>query len=199
MQIGEKINFGEYEWRVLDVQNNAALIISEEIIEQRPYHDVYVDITWADCSLRTYLNSEFYEKFNERDKSKIIPVTNKNPDNPWYGANGGDDTKDKIFILSLEDVVCRYFGDSSANLYNRSKNQKYWFERKDANNSKRSARLNDGEWWYWLRTPGRINIKATYVKRDGIIGIQGNNIQIGNLSEADQNGGVRPALWLRTE
>jgi hypothetical protein len=38
-------------------------------------------------------------------------------------------------------VVCRYFEDSSAKLYNPKKNQRYWFERKDENNSKRIARL----------------------------------------------------------
>ena len=197
MQIGDKIVFDRYEWRVLDTQNDIVLIITDKIIEMRPYHNVYTDITWAECSLREYLNGEFYNTFTTANQSRIVTVTNKNPGNPWYGANGGDDTEDKIFLLSLEDVVCKYFGDSSANLYNRGINQKYWFERKDSNNYKRVAGFNDDEWWYWLRTPGRINLKATYVKRDGIIGIQGNNILIGNLSEVEQNGGVRPVLWLK--
>ncbi|MDF2986435.1 MAG: hypothetical protein K0R50_1945 [Eubacterium sp.] len=80
MQVGDKTSFGSYDWRVLDLQNNTALIITECIIEQRAYHDAYKDITWADCSLRKYLNVEFYDKFNVTDKSRIIPVINKNPD-----------------------------------------------------------------------------------------------------------------------
>jgi hypothetical protein len=56
MQVGDKIVFGQYEWRVLEIQNNVALIITEYIIDQRVYHDAYKDITWADCSLRKYLN-----------------------------------------------------------------------------------------------------------------------------------------------
>lgn len=72
MQIGDKIVFDKYEWRVLDIQNNTALIITEYIIEQRAYHDAYIDITWADCSLRKYLNDEFYDKFTAADKSRII-------------------------------------------------------------------------------------------------------------------------------
>lgn len=128
MQIGDKIAFGNRKWRVLDRQNDTALIIADEIIEMRPYHADYVDITWAKCSLRAYLNSEFYYTFTATEKSKIITVLNQNHDNPWYGAKGGDDTEDKVFILSLEDAVCRYFGDSSPNLYNRGKHQKYWFE-----------------------------------------------------------------------
>ncbi|WP_281391335.1 hypothetical protein [Alkalicella caledoniensis] len=44
MQVGDKIVFGRYEWCVLDIQNNAALIITEDIVEKRPYHNVYKDI-----------------------------------------------------------------------------------------------------------------------------------------------------------
>lgn len=199
MQVGDKIVFDKYEWRVLDIQNNTALVITEEIIEQRSYHDAYKDITWAECSLRKYLNGEFYDKFNAADKSRIIPVLNKNPDNQWYGSKGGADTRDYIFLLSVEEV-CIYFGDSLSKLQNPGKNQRYWFERKDENNSKRIARLQGKEWdwWWWLRSPGRVNVKAVYIfGTDGNIGIQGNNILKGNLSDGRCTGGIRPALWLR--
>ncbi len=198
--IGGTMTFGGYTWRILDIKNNAALIITEYIIEQRSYHDAYKDITWADCSLRKYLNGEFYDKFNTTDKSRIIPVINKNHDNQWYGSNGGADTQDSIFILSIEEAVCQYFGDSSSKLHNPGKNQRYWFQRKDENNSKRIARLEPdkgGIWWWWLRSPGRVNIKAVYIHGDGNIGIQGNNILKGNISDGRCTGGVRPALWLK--
>ena len=200
MQAGDKISFGSYEWRVLEVQNNTALIITEYIIEQRAYHNAYKDITWADCSLRKYLNSEFYDRFTTAEKSRIIPVLNKNPDNQWYGTKGGTDTQDSIFLLSIEETVCRYFGDSSSKLYSPGKNQRYWFERKDKNNSKRIARLEnrkEGSWWWWLRSPGRVSIKAVYIHGDGNIGIQGNNILKGNISDGECKGGLRPALWLK--
>ena len=200
MQAGDKISFGSYEWRVLEVQNNTALIITEYIIEQRAYHNAYKDITWADCSLRKYLNNEFYDRFSAAEKLRIIPVLNKNPDNQWYGTKGGTDTQDSIFLLSIEETVCRYFGDSSSKLYSPGKNQRYWFERKDKNNSKRIARLEkrkEGSWWWWLRSPGRVSIKAVYIHGDGNIGIQGNNILKGNISDGECKGGVRPALWLK--
>lgn len=199
MQTGNKIIFGRYEWRVLDIQNNLALIITEEIIEERPCHNRYVGITWADCELRKYLNGKFYDKFTEIDKIKIIPVVNKNLDNQWYGTNGGKKTEDSIFLLSIEEAVCQYFGDSSSKLYNRGKNQKYWFERKDENNSKRIARPEGKKWssWWRLRSPGRVNVKAVYIHGDGNIGIQGNNILKGNIGDGKCIGGVRPALWLK--
>ncbi len=199
MQPGDKIVFEKYEWRVLDIQNNTALIITENIIEQRAYHNAYKDITWAECSLRRYLNDEFYNKFTPADKSRIIPVINKNPDNQWYGSKGGADTRDYIFLLSVEEVTCQYFGDSSSKLYSPGKNQRYWFQRKDENNSKRIAINKNEKWyhWWWLRSPGRVNVKAVYIHPDGNIGIQGNNILKGNLAEGECKGGVRPALWLK--
>ena len=200
MVIGNIISFGKYDWRVLDVQDSKALIITENIIETRSYHDRYINITWAECSLRKYLNRDFMEQFTESEKSLIVPVTNKNLDNHWYGTNGGADTFDSIFLLSLEEAVCKYFGDSSAKLYNRNPKHKYWFQSKDANNSKRAAifKGHENTYWnsYWLRTPGRNNVKAIYVSGDGGIGIQGNNVLEGNISDADYFGGVRPALWL---
>ncbi|MCL1823641.1 MAG: DUF6273 domain-containing protein [Oscillospiraceae bacterium] len=198
MQAGDKIVFGEYNWRVLDIQNNIALIITDTIIETRSYHDRYTDITWADCALRKYLNSAFYNRFTEDEKSRIVPVINKNPDNQWYGTKGGENTQDYIFLLSLEEAVCKYFGDSSAKLYNRNPKHKYWFESKDENNGKRGTTFNGSANSYWLRTPGRISVKAVYIKGNpsGCVGIQGNNVLEGNVSETDYFGGVRPALWL---
>lgn len=200
IKIDSLLSFGGYNWRVIDIQNNTALIITEEIIEQRPYHNAYKDITWVDCTLRKYLNGEFYDKFNAADKSRIITVINKNLDNQWYGSKGGADTQDSIFLLSL-DEVCKSFGDSLSKLHNPGENQRYWFERKDENNSKREARLEGEKWnsWWWLRSPGRVNIKAVYIHGDGNIGIQGNNILKGNIGDGRCIGGVRPALWLKLE
>ena len=165
MQTGDKIIFGEYEWRVLDIQKNAALVITENIIEWLPYHNKYTAVTWSGCALRKYLNGEFYDRFSETDRAKIIPVTNKNPDNQWYGTVGGEETRDKIFLLSVDEAVCKYFGYSSRLLYNKSKNQRYWFSRKDENNIKRIAKRPDESWntWWWLRTPGRDGVKAVYI------------------------------------
>lgn len=199
MQVLDNIQFGSYEWRVLAVQDNAALILTEYIIEMRPYHNAYVDITWAECSLRDYLNHEFFNRFSDADRARILPVTNTSPDNHWYGTTGGADTQDNIFLLSLEEVACRYFGDSSALLHNPRKNQRYWFERKDKNNPKRMTTPLGKDWnsWWWLRTPGRVGVKAVYVHGDGNIGIQGNNILKGNIADGECRGGVRPALWVR--
>lgn len=202
MQTGDKLVFGNREWRILDIQNDAALLIVECCIGQRPYHDHTGDVTWAGCELRKYLNGAFYETFTPAEKARIVPVFNKNPDNQWYGSNGGADTLDCIFLLSIEEAVCKYFGDSRKNLENRSSKQRYWFQKKDENNPKRKSTFDGQVWWWWLRSPGRDNKRAVYVHGDGNIGIQGNKtFQYSSTTRhpatGDNSGGVRPALWLK--
>lgn len=205
IKIGSSLSFGGYDWRILDIQNDTALIITEYIIEQQPYNNYAGGVTWAGCWLRKYLNGEFYNKFTAAEQSRIIPVLNKNQDNQWYGSTGGEDTRDYIFLLSIEEVVCKYFGDSSKNLENRSAKQRYWFQKKDKNNDKRRSTFDDGGiWWWWLRSPGRDNRRAVYIHGDGNIGIQGNGTfryssNIINPLTGDNSGGVRPSLWFKLQ
>src|SRR3569832_919907 len=97
MLTGDLIIFGKYNWQVLGLKEDRALIITEDIIELRWYHKEFVDITWANCTLRKYLNADLYNTFSQDDKKRIITVTNKNHDNPWFSTPGGDDTIDDIF------------------------------------------------------------------------------------------------------
>ena len=109
---GDIINFGKYEWRVLQVNDNSALVISETTIGKAPYHDCNMTgITWKSCNLRKYLNGEFYDKFTEAEKSRIIKTKLSDCNNPWYDVKCGNSTFDRIFLLSYDEVV-RYLGDS---------------------------------------------------------------------------------------
>ena len=202
--IGSIIPFGGYQWRILDIQGNAALVITENMVEQHPYHDCAGEVTWADCSLRNHLNGAFYNKFTAAEQSRILPAWNKNHDNPWYGSRGGEDTRDYIFLLSIEEAVCKYFGDSSKNLENRSDKQRYWFQKKDENNILRRSTFDGYVWWWWLRSPGRDNRRAVYIHGDGNLGIQGNGTfryssNTIHPTTGDNSGGVRPVLWLSLE
>ena len=102
-KIGSIIPFGGYDWRVLDVQNNKALILSEKIIEERAYKRK--DITWETCKLRRYLNGAFYNKFSSQDRARIAE-TRITTNNPWYKE--GNATNDKIFLLSIQELALYY-------------------------------------------------------------------------------------------
>ena len=189
-QIGDYITFGTYTWRVLDIQEDRALIVSEHIIEQRVYHNINSTITWAECSLRDYLNSDFYNSsvFSNEDRSKIVQITNVNEDNQWYGTPGGENTQDKIFLLSIAEVV-QYFGDSGQ-LANPDSTP-YWWAIIDQFNINRIATFNGVATWWWLRSPGEYGNRASDVGSDGHINLDGEW-----ASPDYYHIGVRPALWL---
>jgi hypothetical protein len=193
---------------VLAVENNKVLLISEIILEMRPYNvKNEIDITWDACTLRKYLNGEFYNKLGA-EKSAIAETSNSNPDNPWYDTEGGKTTADKVFLLSLDELV-KYFGDSG-DLANK--------QRKDGDRNAKSDgtliidRYNDARIatdtsgrasLWWLRSPGASefyqhysppslslkNDKAAFVRSDGFISVCGVSVNSNNV-------GVRPALWL---
>ena len=128
---GGILHFGNFKWQVLDIKDGKTLIITEEIIDLRWYHQEFAEITWADCSIRAYLDNEFYKLFSQEEKARIIPTLNSNSDNPWFKTKGGIDTPDRIFLLSLEEV-CKHFGDSRENLKNKG-SQKWYIA--DENNT----------------------------------------------------------------
>ena len=173
--VGSTVHFGDYDWLVLDVQGNKALLLTKEIIEYRPYHTELVDITWEKCTLREYLNGEFYHSFSTEDKNRIVESSVTNAANPEYGTDGGASTNDKIFLLSLDEA-------------------KYYFP----NDAARIVRKNDGsDAFWWLRSPGLETILAATVlgsgkqdnTRSGTLGYAGSGVNYDNR-------GVRPALWL---
>jgi hypothetical protein len=188
--VGGIIKVADIDWRVLDVQGNKALLISEKILEMRPYIVDCTATTWEQCTLREYLNNEFYNKLGAA-KSAVAETHNYNPDNPWYGTSGGNTTQDKVFLLSL-DEVCRYFGDSTANLRRKGSTGSDYFIG-DGNNAAREARDGSGTaCWWWLRSPGGFSGGAALVDDDGGVHVGGYIVDI-------SVGGVRPAFWLNLE
>lgn len=179
-----RVEFGGIEWRVLDIAEGMALIISEQNLEGRPYHNSNVDITWVDCDVRDYLNDEFYNSFSSDDRAKINTVTNKCPDNPWHGTVGGVDTQDKIFTLCLEEVI-KYFGDSGKLQDNKSGGVDF----NDQYNRNRSSNT-----WWFLRSPGRKGNDVAYINYDGRVSVAGYYVDY-----SDYGGGVRPAMWVNLQ
>jgi hypothetical protein len=184
--VGSTIEFGGYGWLVLDVRNDRMLILSDKILEKRPYNAYCADVPWERSTLRMYLNGEFYNKFNAEEKGRIAEVTLTNDCNPWWpNVSGGNATRDKIFLLSIEEVV-QYFGDSGQ-LKRRNPKNKYYIE--DDFGPARIAKLaGGGKAWWWLRSPG-IKNHAAGVSDDGGLVVHGRRVDF-------VSGGVRPALFL---
>ena len=193
--VGDIIQFGKYDWRVLEVQNDKILVITEKIIEtKKAYHSKLTNITWEKCDLRKYLNENLYNSFSVEDKAQIIQVTNKNAYrfNPDYSIDliDGNNTKDYIFLLSLAEVY-RYFGGRK--IITTHYRTQHGFRVSDENNINRKAVFRDtgnNGWWWWLRTIGSYKI-AQYICSDGRVSFRGRHVNF-----KSDNGGIRPALWL---
>ena len=190
--------FGGYDWRVLDVQNGMALLLIEKELASRQYHRTKETITWEKSTRRKYLNNEFYDIFSDTEKAMIADTKVVSSPNPWYGTDGGNDTIDKIFLLSVEEVVL-YLGDSG-DLGNRKgwywendkhtlKDGKGWLINDGYNPERITRDAKGGAVWWWLRTPGGIGSYATFIYSDGTINLNGNRADVGSY-------GVRPALWI---
>lgn len=101
---GDIIVFGNYYWYVLEITDHSAMIITKDCVEQRKFGSG----TWKTCSLRHYLNGEFFKGFSDDEKSMIKDTTIKNKtyiDSGWRGVKKTDEinTTDKVFILSLDE------------------------------------------------------------------------------------------------
>jgi len=190
----QNLAFGGCTWRVLVVQDGRALIITEGLLPYRPYNETYTVITWETCTLRKYLNGEFYNSFTEEERGQIAETIVTNSDNLWYGTEGGSDTTDRIFLLSLEEVD-GYFGDSGDYLNERrmdgngNRSDYQWYINNAYNDDRKVAYSDGTPGWWWLRSPGGLGSQAACVDCDGKVDVDG--------SVCDGANGVRPALWLK--
>jgi hypothetical protein len=190
------IQFGSFTWRVLDVQGDKALLLTEDVVEERKYNDNFEDVTWGTSTLRQYLNGPFFQKFSREERERIVEVEIANPDNLWYGTAGGNTTRDRIFLLSLEEAD-KYFGDSGdyrskRRKDNRGNEDSNGFLLSNRNDAERVVRHNGEACWWWLRSPGNYSYRAALVGNDGSVYVDGNRVYY----DAAAFGGVRPALWL---
>ena len=173
------------EWEILeyDEKNNRALLINRYLISKNTYKDFekYSDknvATWADSSIREWLNKDFYASvFSKEEQALIEEVEIENPDNPKTKTKGGDNTFDKLFLLSIPEVQ-KYFGTEDL----------------DKASTSRICTFRDGsayEWW--LRSPGsgkarKNSNSAAFVDKFGVA--------LGNYYRIENTAGVRPVMWI---
>jgi len=178
--IGDLLILGNYknepiQWRILDVETDHALLISEYLLDCLPFNETKYDdkkgyITWENCTLRTWLNKDFYnEAFAEVQQECILET-------PLKDAN----TQDHIFLLSVDEANDKkYFSSPEARIATPTK----YAEEKYA---KEDERYCEGRWW--LRSHNADGFRAAIVRLKGGIFNYGYTVHT--------HIGVRPAMWV---
>ena len=194
-KIGDSYFFGSYEqdnqtqngkenieWIVLDKKESGLLLISKYTLDAKPYYDEWKEITWKSSDLRSWLNEEFLKNsFSETQLSCIEETRLQNNKNFKYGTDGGKNTVDKIFLLSIDEAE-KYF---------KTDEERICRPTDYAIRQGVTVTTSDGACRWWLRSPGTRRDYVAYVYRDGDIHCSGLNVS--------DTHGVRPALWINLE
>lgn len=193
LSVGDIIDYGAYEqdlvysngedpieWIVLEITEGKALLISRYVIDALWYDEDYAAVTWRDCTLRGWLNNDFYTSaFNSEEKRYIEKTHIETSVNSQYGVNSGEATDDFVFILNYQQIQ-KYFPTNESRLTlptEFAKNQDVFIG-------------ENGRAFWWVLTPGQTRLFAMGVKSFGAFDTNGVNVQY-------YKGGVRPAIWLR--
>ncbi len=181
------------KWRVLSVDGDDVLLLADKVIAFQPYNETWVDVTWATSTMRSWLNgydadANLYGKnythnnfldyaFSASEQLAIKDTALVNADDDKYGTEGGEDTTDKVYLLSKNDMVNSDYGFSE-DLY-------AWDKNRCTTPTKYVVTRGAGGCW-WLRSPGDGNKTARTVSSIGVSYGDVDDVQIG----------VRPALHL---
>ena len=191
-KVGSIVTFGTYTeefdtlekskiaWRVLAKEDDRILVISTRIIDAMPYHNVSdVDVTWETCSLRKWLNGTFINSaFNSAEKKLIIESEVLTEKASYSDTDPGNNTKDKIFLLSESEFERYLHSDGScfATNYAREKTAEGYYTHLYS---------------WWLRSPGANPYSAS----DVFISTS----DVDSTYAAYPHNGVRPAMWISLE
>lgn len=169
------------KWRVIKCENGEALLLSDIVLDKQKYNKRLKKVTWEKSTLRKWLNKKFMNRaFSSSEQEAIRTTKVINEDNYYYKTDGGNDTLDKIYLLSLSET-------DEAKETEEAK--EYGFTDSYGMTIKYSnyADLDDYQYW-WLRTPGEKNISAAAVDMSGKA--------YGGGGESDMELGIRPVLHL---
>lgn len=189
--IGDIVVFGQYEqnnvisdgsepicWMVLNQDNGRLLLISQKVLDRKPFDESDATNLWKDCSLRRWCNNTFYDSaFSAVEQSAIqITVVNSYSEKSWLPV----ESNDKIFILS--DVDVDTFSLSREDL--KAKPTEYVI-----------AQGNGGNIWtsWWLRPMQDFPQIPNYVSTDGTISAL---LKTSDSFGFDRDYGVRPVMWI---
>lgn len=177
---GSRVYFGVFEqdnktsngkepilWRVLEVNEDSALLLSEYGLICKNINETFDDFTWETCSLRNWLNTSFLDiAFTNLEKGAILDSNIKTPDSNYWGTKGGNDTVDKVFLPTMQDVMNPAYGFRKGMKPSKTRMLKCTiYARKNGGYINKT----NGNTCWWLRSPALHEKYASYVFTTGAI------------------------------
>ena len=189
---GKTVQYGHYEqdnntsngteaieWIVLANEGDTATLISKYGLDARQYSTEYESVTWETCTLRKWLNGDFLNaSFSAEEHARLETVTVTADKNQKYGTNPGNDTQDKVFLLSIDEVNVLFSSDDERRC------------QPTAYTKAHGAYVESSNCVWWLRSLGGSTHVAASVNRDGSVNYYGSNVSNGSVV-------VRPVVVLR--
>jgi len=186
--IGSVVAFGHYEqdndmsngkepieWIILDKREDGSVVLlSKYALDCKRYNDEYTSVAWGTCTLRTWLNEDFYNAaFSTEEQAKIKTVKVANEDKPYYATKGDEDMEDKVWLLSINEVTDSVTGEKVYSCFTDDSSRmcvptKYAVAQ-GAYQSSDYTVDGVGTCWWWLRSPGYDRWYAAYVGIDGSV------------------------------
>ena len=157
------------KWRVLANTNGELFVMAESIVDSRAYNQIFSVISWETCSMRTWLNNDFYyAAFSSDERARIKMSLVDNVENPWFLTEGGTNTSDKLFLLSCNEIMNPTYGFnanySNSDTARQSKGTDY-SKSQGINVSAASSSFGNSHWW--LRSPGNKTYSAAIICNEG--------------------------------
>jgi hypothetical protein len=161
--------FDPIQWRVLSYTDGVLFILADKILDSRVYNQTFSSVTWETSAARSWLNNEFYNKaftMNEKIKIKSSDLVNEN--NPWEGTSGGNNTSDRLFLLSYAESINTAYGFDAVYETNDTARRVQGTDYSKSSGLLVSANVpytGNSDWW--LRSPGANSFYAGYVSKSG--------------------------------
>ena len=164
------------EWIVLDVkEDGSAVLISKYGLDEVQYNNALTNVTWENSTMRQWLNGAFFNTaFTEEEQSRIQVTHLENKNNPFYGTPGGNDTDDKVFLLSYEEAFIYAGNDKAYSLFADQPSHicyatAYCIDRGASPYDGGAGDPINGACWWWLRSSGKIPSWAGSVSSVGYV------------------------------
>jgi len=200
IKVGDTVTFGSYEqdnnktngaeaieWIVLSKNtDDSFIVISKYGLDNVPYNKTYTDVTWETCSLRKWLNDEFFNAAFNAEQKAMIKTAKVTPDEntalELFPEEQGKATRDKVWILSIAEAE-KYFKSDESRVCSATKYAKG-----------RGVYVHNNSAYWWLRTCAYPQTHVAVVQTRGDINPYGWYCDNKGTGNGNADVAVRPVI-----